>query len=161
MEAFQGKLGTQTKTAGAARGKVTNGGGSTPSTTEPTEESLLLLKSGGQWAFSEGPCKGCGTPFQHRTPDRSAVSHQQCPMRAHPDWNHDNIPFSESAAGRRMKEQKIPFISNMGVISKKGALMTRLSTHYRAIVDAARTPVKLDSPTKLQWQDARRLLGWF
>ena len=73
----------------------------------------------------------------------------------HPDWNADNIPFAESTAARRMVEQSIPFVNNSGVESGRGAIMNRLSIHYRAMVDASAKPVKLDRPIKLQWPSGR------
>jgi hypothetical protein len=50
-----------------------------------------------------------------------------------------------------MSEQNIPFVNHSGVETTRGAIMNRLSTHYRAMLDATGRPVKLDKPLKLQW----------
>jgi hypothetical protein len=117
MEAFQGKTsGTIAKVGGANRGRQTPASGSTTGGGyDPTEEAILVLKASGPQQFSEPPCKGCGTLYQHRTADLPALTQQQCPMRSHPDWNAENIPFADSTAGKRMSEQNIPFVNHAGV----------------------------------------------
>ena len=116
MEAFQGKAsGTTAKMGGANRGRQTNASGpDSGGGYGPTEEAILVMKASGTQNFSEPPCKGCGTPFQHRTAEHPAIAQSNCPMRSHPDWNAENIPFAESTAARRMVELSIPFVSNSG-----------------------------------------------
>ena len=61
------------------------------------------------------------------------------------------MEFCESAAGKRMSEQRIPFVTSKGELSASGGLMNRLSTFYRAMMDVGGVPMKLDPPLRLMW----------
>jgi hypothetical protein len=77
---------------------------------------------------------------------------QQCPLRGHSDWNGENVPFSESVAGRKMKEMQIPFVNSKGLQIPRGATMDRLSPAFRVMLDEEGMPVKIEPPVKFRWQ---------
>jgi hypothetical protein len=137
-ESFQGKTSASTNRGGFTnRGRGPSGPSSDPQghkgvADDSLEESILVLHQGSSGQFPEGPCKGCGTPHQHRRHDSPAIPHSQCPLREHPDWNEENIQFSESVAGRRMKDLRIPFMNKGGARHKTnyGSLVERLQSFH-------------------------------
>jgi hypothetical protein len=149
LESFQGKVtGVPHTKGGEAKHSQSCAG-------YPQEESILVLQNGAPGTvrnFPKGPCKGCVTSNQHRTPTHPAVMQQQCPLREHPDWNGENVPFSESVAGRKMKDLQIPFINAKGLQIPRGATMDRLSPAFRVMLDGEGMPVKLEPPVKYRWQ---------
>ena len=58
-----------------------------------------------------------------------------------------------------MAELRIPFIKNDGAIPSTTAIMTRLSTHYRAMLDAGGGHIKIEPPKVLQWPGASSARG--
>ena len=158
VETFQGRSatvnhrgGSSNRGRGAPGGEYSDGRSAGYTSTEVPEDSILVLQQGAAKGFPEGPCKGCGAPHQHRTTERAAVPHSQCPLRSHPDWNSANTQFNESAAGLRMVQQSIPFVTKKG-IAQPGSQMNRLSAAYRAMLDTDGMPMKLDPPVQYAWQ---------
>ena len=134
---------------GNKQGGIPKVKGSGPGTlgVPPPSEALLVMTQGATQTSSDGPCYGCGTLNQHKRNSKQAVSQQQCPLKNHPDWNAENIPFKDSVAGKRMAEMRIPFIKNDGTIPSS----TSLSTHYRAMMDVGGQPIRIEPPIILQW----------
>ena len=158
VETFQGRsaagnhrVGSSNRGRGAPVGEYSDVRSSGYASAEVPEDSILVLQQGTAKGFPEGPCKGCGAPHQHRTNERAAVPQSQCPLRSHPDWNSTNAQFNESAAGLRMVQQSIPFVTKRG-IAQPGSQMNRLSAAYRAMLDTEGMPIKLDPPIQYAWQ---------
>jgi hypothetical protein len=100
LEAFQGRTAvpaTKQNDQNKSRGWQEK---SAAGRNEASEDLVLTMKLD-QRSFSAPPCQGCGAPLQHSQYDKPPITQNKCPFRNHPDWNAENVAFSESAAGRQ------------------------------------------------------------
>jgi hypothetical protein len=93
---------------------------------------------------SENPCDGCGQANKHAYKDKPALPREKCPLRSHPDWNGEDVPWEQSKAAKLMRANKIPRVDRNGRVLED-TVMDRLHHSYRARMDKD-GPVKLETP---------------
>ena len=75
------------------------------------------------------------------------LTRDKCPFRTHQDVNLAQCSGYDSVAAKKIIEQKVGHISKKGTVNPDGALMTRLSPSYRAILVNGKH-VRLKKPIK-------------
>jgi hypothetical protein len=78
-------------------------------------------------------------------------------MIRHPDWNHEDVPFAQSKAGKQMVKDQIPRMDKWGKPFQRGLIMDRLSRFYRAKMEGD-LPVAISPPVELVRQDDEGIL---